>query len=129
MVSKQFIESIFADDLNSYKNFHKTIGDEYIKKELKDCQDVVHAWGRANRVQFDPGKEHFYILDARSTIPEDFEILGATFDTKLKMNKEIFKLSCEVSRKMRALLRVRKFYNIAALIRLYKAHVLPYAER
>ena len=30
---------------------------------------------------------------------------------------------------MRALLRVRKFYSTAALIRLYKAHVLPYAER
>ena len=38
-------------------------------------------------------------------------------------------MSCEVSRKMRALLRVRKFYSVAALIRLYKAHVLPYAER
>ena len=30
---------------------------------------------------------------------------------------------------MRALVRVRKFYSIGALIRLYKAHVLPYAER
>ena len=30
---------------------------------------------------------------------------------------------------MRALVRVRKFYSIGALIRLHKAHVLPYAER
>ena len=100
-----------------------------IKQELKNCQDAVLAWGKANRVQFDPGKEHVYILDTKITTHEDFEILGATFDMKLKMNKEIFKVSCEVSRKKRALVRVWKFYSTCALIRLYKAHVLPYAER
>ena len=80
-------------------------------------------------MHFDPGKEHFYVLDTKSTTHKDFEIFCATFDTKLKMNKEIFKVNCEVSRKMRALVRVRKFYNTCALIRLYRAHVLPYAER
>ena len=30
---------------------------------------------------------------------------------------------------MRSLLRVKNFYSVPALIRLYKAHVLPYAER
>ena len=129
VVKKHFTETIFADDLNCFKNYARSIGEDYIFKEMKLCQTEVHRWGKANRVQFDPAKEHFFVLDARGHGNGHFEILGALFDTKLSMFKEICKLASETSKKMRSLLRVKKFYSIPALMRLYKAHVLPYAER
>lgn len=69
------------------------------------------------------------LFSPRGALREDFEIFGVTFDTKMSMHKEIFKLSCEVSKEMRALVKVRKFCGIYALISLYKARVLPCAER
>ena len=32
-----FIESIFADDLNAFRGFKTTISDDQIRKELKEC--------------------------------------------------------------------------------------------
>ena len=124
-----FTETIFADDLNCFKNYARTIGDNYIMKQMKLCQEEVHQWGKANRVQFDPAKEHFFVLNRKCRGHDNFEILGALFDTKLSMFKEICRLASETSKKMRRLVRVKRYYSIPDLIRLYKAHVLPYAER
>ena len=37
-----FIESIFADDLNAFRGFKTTISDDQIRKELKECQRLLH---------------------------------------------------------------------------------------
>ena len=57
--------------------------------------------GKVNQAQFDPAKEHFFVLDARCSGQDNFEILGALFDTKLSMFKEICRLASETSKKMR----------------------------
>ena len=35
----------------------------------------------------------------------------------------------EASRRLRMVMRARRYYQLPALTRLYKSHVLPYAER
>ena len=54
---KTFTESIFANDLNCFKNFAKVIGREYILRQIQDCQKKVHVWGHANKVSFDFAKK------------------------------------------------------------------------
>ena len=57
-----FVESIFADDLISFRPYMRGIGEEYIMQEMVKVQTEVHSWGAANRVKFDASKEHFMIL-------------------------------------------------------------------
>jgi len=124
-----FIETIFADDLNCFKAFGAGIGDAYILRQMYMCQDELHTWGRANCVQFDPAKEHFHILDSRCPYGPHFELLGVQFDARLNMYNEICKLAGEAGRRAQMIMRIRRFYSTTSLMRLYKAHVLPYAER
>ena len=123
------MDTIFADDLNSFKGYAKNIGDDYILKEMKACQVALHRWGNANGVLFDPGKEHFAIVDSTRPYGKPFEILGTLFDTKLTMYSGACAIMNEASRRLRMLMRARRYYKLPALFRLYKAHVLPYAER
>ena len=60
---KGFLETVFADDYNSWKGY-KTNRDDptqvaAILDDLRAEQGELHAWGRANQVAFDPGKESF----------------------------------------------------------------------
>ena len=98
-------------------------------RELRGCQEAVHEWGRANRVKFDPSKEHVFILDSTRPYGKEFDNLGVIFDTKLNMYKAIHAIAAESGRRLKVLLRTRRLYSIAALFRLYKAHVLPYCDR
>ena len=66
---KGFLETVFADDYNSWKGY-KTNRDDptqvaAILDDLRAAQGELHAWGRANQVAFDPGKESFHILHRR----------------------------------------------------------------
>ena len=45
-----FIETIFADDLNSFKQFDDSVSDSTIQDELSRCQQSLHNWGAANQV-------------------------------------------------------------------------------
>lgn len=94
-----FTESIFADDLNCFKNYSRAIGKDYVLHQIQGCQEEVHQWGRANKVTFDPGKEHLLILDPQHPHGEFFDILGVHFDTKLVMSNEVSRAANEASRR------------------------------
>ena len=71
-----FSETVFADDYNSWKGY-KTFRDdatqvEKILEDLRAAQSELHAWGRANQVAFDPGKNSFHVLHRRLHQGEDF---------------------------------------------------------
>ena len=104
---KGFTESIFADDLNCFKTFARGIGPSYILRQLQECQKEVHEWGHANRVTFDPAKEHSLILDPQNPHGEFFEILGVQFDTKLTMYAEVSRTANEASRRCHIVLKLR----------------------
>ena len=59
--SNGYRETVFADDLNSYKVFEGTASDKFMLDSMAACQKSLHRWGEANRVTFDAGKEYFKI--------------------------------------------------------------------
>ena len=66
LACKGFKESVFADDLNTWKAFlvsrHAGAPHEALLAELSAVQTEPHLWGAANQVVFDPGKESVHIL-------------------------------------------------------------------
>lgn len=127
--AKGFTETIFADDLNCFRAYAKSIGDAYIIQQLKNCQREVHVWGKANGVQFDAAKEHFHILGKTLTYGDNFVFLGTLFDPQLSMFKGVSRIASEAGRRLKMVLRVQRFYSTKHIFNLYKAHVLPYLER
>ena len=124
-----FCECVFADDLNSYRTFPAYVGDRHVLRQLVRCQAELHDWGKANGVSFDAAKEHHHIIDATCPHGDHFDILGVEFDPRLNMYNAILKIAAETGRRLAILLRTHRFYNAQSLVKLYKAHVLPYAER
>jgi len=55
--SVEFLEIVFADDLNCFKDFGLHIPHETLHAEMDRCQSELHKWGKANQVSFDPAKE------------------------------------------------------------------------
>ena len=92
------------------------------------CQQELHDWGRANQVEFDPGKESKHILSLADPEGGEFKILGVTFDCELEMTTTIDDLVTSATWKMKTLLRTRRFYSSAEMIVLYKANLLAYLE-
>ena len=60
---------------------------------MAECQSALHAWGRANQVQFDASKESFHVLSRTDPEGEDFKMLGVEWDTKLSMAREAEELA------------------------------------
>ena len=58
-----FLEIIFADDLNCFKNFGIHIPNTSLQAEMRLCQRELHKWGKANQVSFDPTTESQHILE------------------------------------------------------------------
>ena len=56
-----FQETVFADDLNCFRVFDESIGDDYIFSHVCKCQTSLHEWGAANQVIFEPTKESMHI--------------------------------------------------------------------
>ena len=92
------------------------------------CQNSVHAWGRANQVEFDPSKESIHIIHETRDSLGGFKFLGVSFDTKLNMSQGILEIAAQARSRLKCLLRTRRYHNTPALIRLYKAHILSYVE-
>ena len=57
--------------------------------EGRNCQERLHKWGRANLVCFDPGKESFHVLDRTRGHGGNWEQLGVTLDTELRMEDAV----------------------------------------
>ena len=135
MNENKCLETIFVDDLNSFKVFCRDAGlddiddfHEHVLNELRSCQAELLSWGRANRVTFDPGKESLHILLRQFPTNKPFTILGAEFDTKLLMHDAVAKLVVQAGWRVKFLLKCSPFYSTAALVNLYKSHGLLYME-
>jgi len=126
--STGFSEVVYADDLNAFKAFCKSISNVHIMRELLACQRELHKWGQGSQVTFDPAKESFHVLAKSDHLGGNFKILGINFDPKLGMQDCVHELVTDCGWKLRTLLRTRRFHTDAELIRLYKAHLLSYME-
>ena len=122
------MDSFFANDLNTFKAFDGDAANTELQEEMLHCQTLLHTWSRANRVVFDPSKESFHVLHRRDPAGENFTILGVSFDGKLLMHEACHELAVEGGWRTKALLRSRRYYDTAALLRLFKSHVLPFLE-
>ena len=115
--------AIFADDLNVFKLFDRETPIDELTNDLAECQTRVHAWGRANRVTFDPAKEHLVVLHPSEFHGEPFKLLGLMVDLDLRMHTAIDQLLSKIRPKSTAILRTRGYYNVPELLNQYKTHV------
>ena len=95
---------------------------------MREVQDELHSWGRANRVIFDPAKESMHIISKIMPSDSEFKILGVEFDCKLTMHSAIRHCALEAAQKLKAIMRTRRYFNDRELITLFKSHVLFYVE-
>jgi hypothetical protein len=123
-----FVETIFADDFNCWKELPRDIEEADALAVLHQCQSYLHDWGRANRVVFDPLKEAFVVLRRRNPIGDTFKVLGVEFDAQLLMHKAARNIASEAGWRLAAIFRGRRFFTTPEIIRLYKSHVLSYIE-
>ena len=68
--------SLFADDLSVFQKFDRFVENSEITRKMHVCRTKVHAWGRVNRVAFDPSKEHVVILHPIRGEGDPFKLLG-----------------------------------------------------
>ena len=124
-----FDELVFADDLNAFKGFSKDVADEEIFNEMAVCQNNLHAWGRANQVEFDPGKEskHILAMQGRGS-GECFKLLGVIFDVGLTMETALHDIAREASWRLATILRTTRYFCTRELVGLYKSRILSYIE-
>ena len=54
-----FIEVVFADDLNAFRAFPSNTPNTNLMEANKACQTELHAWGRANQLEFDLKSNRF----------------------------------------------------------------------
>ncbi len=92
------------------------------------CQKELHAWGRANQVAFDAGKESHHVVSHVSPEGPDFKILGILFDCGLTMAAAIHELAGECRWKIRGLLRLARYHTQNEMVQLYKSQVLSFIE-
>ena len=121
---EHFVETVFADDLNCFKCYNQSIGDEKIFEELQIRQQGLHQWGEANQVTFDAGKESFHILHPRVPSGTNFKMLGVNFDVKLVMQSACYGVAGIAADRCRAVLKLRRFFSTAELVNQYKSQVL-----
>ena len=81
-----------------------------------------------NQVEFEETKESFSILSKRDGFGDIFKLLGVLFDTQLTMLPMINHLVTKMGNKLKALFRVRKFYNLSQYVRMYKCQLWSTAE-
>jgi hypothetical protein len=125
---RTFHNSVYADDLNAYKEYKGQESNLDIVGNLEKCADEVHRWGVDNQVLFDAGKEHFCILHRDDPYGDVFRLLGVDFDNQLLMAKYCKDLGRRLRSKMQMLLRARYFHSTAQMVNQYKTHVLSLVE-
>ena len=126
--SRDFLEVIFADDLNCVREFGPGTKQEVIEEQLRKCQAELHKWGAANRVLFDAGKESFHGIHRGKHFGDSFKILGVLFDTQLTMDEAAREVAREAGWRLKTLLRCRRFYSTPQIVKLYKAQILSFIE-
>ena len=119
---------IYADDINIFKQYPARIVNDRILEDLRSCQREIHAWGSANQITFDAGKESFAVLSTTNAEGESFKLLGIPFDVHLRMRECIHETVAEASWRLKSLLRSHRFFNDSEMVGFFKAHVLSYLE-
>ena len=76
-----FVEIVYADDLNGFREFEHSV-----MSEAKKCQTELHKWSKANQVSFDPAKESVHIVSHAQPHGDSLKLLAVTFDCKLRMD-------------------------------------------
>ncbi len=129
---KDFLETVFADDLNSWKALlldkHDAAPFPGALLDLREAQHELHLWGAANQVLFDPSKEPFRILHRTLHHGDNFKVLGCLFDSQLRMLEAARHVATEAGWRLKNLLRVKRFFTTPEVVRLYKAQILSYVE-
>ena len=115
--------SIFADDLNVFQEFDRTVPNEEYQQVMMDCRAKVHRWGKVNRAVFDADKEHIIVLHPLQGEGEPFKLLGCLVDCKLIMQNAVDKMLTQIRPKVKAILRTRAFYAEKDLIAQFKTHI------
>ena len=119
---------IYADDCNAFKLFSRNMSNNDVHDALLNCQTSLHAWGHANRVVFDAGKEESMIISTTDAAGGPVKLLGIEFDNKLVMAMAAHKCATSAALKTRALLRAQRYYSTTDMLMLYKSHVLSFIE-
>ena len=114
-------EAVFADDLNVFKQFDRHASEQEVMDELSSCRSRVHAWGRANRVSFDAGKEHLVIIHPSDHHGEPFKLLGLMIDLNLRVHTCIDQFFSKSRLKSTTILRIRDFFNIYIYIYIHSS--------
>ena len=123
-----FLEIIFADDLNCFKDFGLSVENTTLVQDMERCQKELHKWGRANQVTFDPSKESMHILALHGGKGSNFRLLGVPFDHALSMKDAVLEMVGEATWKMAAILRTGIFLTDGELVNLYKSQLISYLE-
>ena len=123
-----FIEVVFANDSNPFRGFDEDVPNSCLQEALSDCRTDLHEWGRANCVTFDPSKVSLHIISRRVPWGNSFKILGIEFDTKLVMREAVHHCAVEAGWRITSVLRPRRYFKDAELMKLYKTHVLSHIE-
>ena len=110
-----FMEIVFADDLNCFKDFGLSEANKTLHAEMHQCQRELHKWGRANQVSFDPSKESTHILALNGGEGCNFKLLGVPFDHALSMRDAVVEFVSEASWKMAPILRSCCFLRMVNL--------------
>ena len=79
-------------------------------------------------MSFDPEKEHLHILDRRVPYGGNFFLLGINVDPKLEMYNAACAFAAQAGLRLRTILRASRFYDAAALVKLYNSNVLSCVE-
>ena len=116
-------EAMFADDLNVFRRFPRDADAAHVHEKMQECRHDVHAWGKRNRVSFDPGKEHLLIIHPTCGDGDTFRLLGCMTDCKLSMVPAIDSIMTQIKPKITAILRTRAHYSCKDLIGQFKTHV------
>ena len=108
--------------------YRSRVQNHFIEDDVKVLQTKLHQWGAKNRVSFDASKESHHILSQSGSSGSPFRLLGVRFDTKLNMAAAVFECTSICNSKLQSLLRARKYYTHADVLRLFKAHIMSFIE-
>ena len=115
--------NLFADGLTVKTHAPQHVNESVILEKLRGIQTRTHDWGRQIQIEFDGSKEFFNILHPACGSGEDFKLLDTLVDNALTMKPCIEGVLGKIRPKIRALLRLKHFYSLPAMLGQYKCHV------
>ena len=122
----EFLEIVFADDLNCFKDIGIHIPNTTLHTEIDKCQRELHRWGNASQVSFDQAKESKHVLALHGGEGYSFRLLGVPFDYALSMRDAVYEIVSEAFWKVASIFRSARFFTDREFVNLYKSQLLSY---